>query len=178
MYTKPGLHTWIYGSFEIFFKDNFDYLGLSLYVLTLETNLLQEVRWDFTLRDGGGAQTWKSFLKAKGNTDKGKKETTNVNFCVTTLATPSNLGKEVVGSFIKQLRGLGWVIQRVAYLLTAREMQWPGAFSEPPLMTLPDLVLKSLGPAQPWGCPLSLLTCLLLLPLLYIWRTRGPSSLA
>lgn len=59
------------------------------------------------LEGWGGAQTWKSFLKAKGNTDKGKKETTNVNFCVTTLATPSNLGKEVVGSFIKQLRGLG-----------------------------------------------------------------------
>lgn len=92
---KTG-YTWIYGSFEIFFKDNSDYLGLSLYVLTLETNLLQEVRWDFTLRDGGGGETWKSFLKAKGNTDKGKKETTNVNFCVTTLATPSNLGKKVV----------------------------------------------------------------------------------
>lgn len=44
----------------------------------------------------GRGQTWKSFLKAKGNTDKGKKETTNVNFCVTTLATPSNLGKKVV----------------------------------------------------------------------------------
>lgn len=35
-----------------FFKDNFDYLGISLYVLTLEPNFLQGVRRDFTLWGG------------------------------------------------------------------------------------------------------------------------------
>lgn len=84
---RPTIHKTMFiylidGSLKIFFKDNFDYLGFSLNVLPLEPNFLQEVRWDFTLcgREGERKQMWKSFLNAKDNIEKGKKETTNLDF--------------------------------------------------------------------------------------------------
>lgn len=148
VYTKPGLYTWIYGPFEIFFKENFDYLRFSLYVLTLETNFLQEVRWNFTLGGVGGRGSREADMqilpKSYRDADTGKKEATNLNFCVPSLATPTNLGKEAAAyKTAQRLRAS----HSLHPFLKAWEMQWPGTSLAPPLMTPPDLVLQSLAPA-------------------------------
>lgn len=71
-------------------------------MLTLKTNFVQEVRWNFTLRywghrgggrgvggaGGGQGATQANPSKSYSNADMGKKETTNLNFCVPSLATP------------------------------------------------------------------------------------------
>lgn len=74
-YTRPCLCTLIYGSFKIFFKDNFDYVGFSLYMLTLEPNPLQE---DETSPHGKwgverGEKTDMEILPKSYNRDKARK---------------------------------------------------------------------------------------------------------
>lgn len=69
------------------FKDNFDYWGFSLHVLTLESNFPQE---DETSRCRAGqgvvVQTLKSFPKTKDNIEKSK-------FLCHFLSHPQQFGK-------------------------------------------------------------------------------------
>lgn len=85
-------------------------------------------------------QAWKSFLKAKGNTEKGKEETKSLNFGVTSFATPCNLGKEVVAC--KRAQSLGAGHAAGVFLLA-------GHLLRASISDTPRLLLGSLGMAQP-----------------------------
>ena len=61
--------------------------------------------------------------KSYSNADMGKKEATNLNFCVPSLATPTNLGKEAAAyKTAQRLRAS----HSLHLFLMAWEMQWPG----------------------------------------------------
>lgn len=104
-------------------------------------------------------QAWKSFLKAKGNTEKGKEEKKSLNFGVISFATPCNLGKEVVAC--KRAQSLGAGRAAGVFLLA-------GHLLRASISDMPRLLLGSQGMAQPRGRPLSPLRCPLLRSLLWM----------
>lgn len=115
-------------------------------------------------------QAWKSFLKAKGNTEKGKEEKKSLNFGVISFATPCNLGKEVVACKRAQSLGVGraaGVFLLAGHLLRAS------------ISDMPRLLLGSQEMAQPRGPPLSRLRCPCSAHYCgWIWGARGRSSTA
>lgn len=104
-------------------------------------------------------QAWKSFLKAKGNTEKGKEEKKSLNFGVISFATPCNLGKEVVAC--KRAQSLGAGRAAGVFLLA-------GHLLRASISDMPRLLLGSQGMAQPRGPPLSPLRWPLLRSLLWM----------
>lgn len=164
---RPAMHKTMFiyftdGSLKIFFQGQCWFLGIFPVCADFGTEHPARGPKRLHLVETGRAkrQARKSFLKAKGNTEKGKEETKSLNFGVTSFATPCNLGKEVVAC--KRAQSLGAGHAAGVFLLA-------GHLLRASISDTPRLLLGSLGMAQPWGPPLSLLRCPLLCSLLCMY---------
>lgn len=112
---RPARHKTMFiyltdGSLKIFFQGQCWFLGI--FPVCADSRTEHPARGPKRLHlvemgTGEKRQAWKFFLKAKGNIEKGKEETTSLSFGVTSLAIPCNLGKEVVACERAQSLGAG-----------------------------------------------------------------------
>lgn len=145
---RPAIHKTMFiyltdGSLKIFFQGQCWFLGIFPVCVDFRTeHPARGPKRLHLVEMGRGAkrQAWRSFLKAKGNIEKGKEKTTSLNFGVTSFATPCNLGKEVVACKWAQSLGTGHagaVTLLAGHLLRAS------------INDTPRLLLESLGMASP-----------------------------